>query len=186
MIRSSAIAAVLVVLVSACSNDQDATGPQDASSAPGAQSSVFDGVGAVGQTEGISDLIAAQMASWAAKDATAYAATYATNAELVNPVGGILVGREGIRTAHAFLFNPVNGPFRASTQTLQLRRLTFLTGSLALVALDVDLTGYSFLPPGLPAMQPGLVRTRVTWVAVKRASGWEIFYQQMTPLPPVL
>jgi uncharacterized protein (TIGR02246 family) len=187
MIRTSAVATMLAMMVSACSNDQDATGPQMASAGDPAQSAVFDGVGAqAGHMQGIDDLVAAQTSAWAAKDAAAYAATYTVNAQMVNPVGGILVGREGIRAQHAFLFNPVNGPFRASTSTALLRRVTFLTGTLALVELDVDLTGYSGLPPGLQAMQPGLVRSRVSWVAVKRAQGWEIFHQQMTAIPPAM
>jgi hypothetical protein len=62
--------------------------------------------------------------------------------------------------------------------------LTFLTGTLAHVNLDVTLTGYSSLPPGLPEFQPGTVHTRVSWIAVKRSDRWEIFSQQMTALPP--
>jgi len=44
----------------------------------------------------------------------------------------------------------------------------------------VSLTGYAFLPPGLPSSN-GVVRNRVTWVVVKRGGDWSIVFQQMTP-----
>lgn len=141
---------------------------------------------AAGQTQGVLDLIDAQSDAWAAKDATAYAATYTQDAEVINPVGGILAGRAVIEAQHAFLFNPVNGFFRVSTSTWSLRDLTFLTGTIAHVKLDVTLTDISTVPPGLPQVQPGVVRTRVTWVAVKQGANWLIQHQQMTPLPPAM
>lgn len=66
-----------------------------------------------------------------------------------------------------------------------MRDISFLTGTTALVKLDVTLTGYSTLPPGLPAVQPGVVRNRVTWIAIKQGGEWLIDFQQMTPLPPM-
>jgi len=53
-------------------------------------------------------------------------------------------------------------------------------GGLRIVHQDVALTGYAFLPPGLPA-SGGVVATRVTWVVEKRGGSWEIVFQQMTP-----
>jgi uncharacterized protein (TIGR02246 family) len=187
MMRKSRIAAVLAVLaVAACSDGSDPAGPEGAVRAVAGESYVFDGVGAGhGQMKAIENLVAAQEAAWAAKDGVAYGATYAVNAEVVSPVGGLLVGRSGIAAQHVFLFNPANGPFRESTSTWQIRRVTFLTGSMAHVGLDVELKGYSSLPPGLPAVEPGIVRTKWSWIAVKRGSTWEIFHQHMTPVPPL-
>jgi hypothetical protein len=48
------------------------------------------------------------------------------------------------------------------------------------VLQDVSLTGYAFLPPGLPSTG-GVVRNRVVWVVEKRGPSWQIVYQQMTP-----
>jgi uncharacterized protein (TIGR02246 family) len=182
MTGKAAIATILVLLTAACDGAPDALSP--GSTAPGADAAFVD-VPAAGQMSGIVQLIAEHEAAWAAKDATAYAATYTVDAEVINPVGGILAGREVIRAQHAFLFNPVNGPFRATTSTWSVRGVTFLTGTIALVKLDVLLTGISMLPPGLPAYEPGVVRTRVSWIAVRRGGSWEIMHQQMTPLPPI-
>jgi uncharacterized protein (TIGR02246 family) len=168
-----------LLALAACGEAQNTLGPAAVDGGPEAQFAAT----AAGQTDDIAALIAAQDAAWAAKDAAAYAATYTTDAEVINPVGGFLVGSAVIQAQHAFLFNPVNGPFRASTSVWALRDLIFLTGTTALVKLDVTLTGYSSLPPNLPAVQPGVVMNRVTWVAVKRDGAWRITHQQMTPLP---
>lgn len=103
------------------------------------------------------------------------------HAEFVNPVGGIIAGREAIQAQHAFLFS---GPFAASTQASEIRRTVFLAGGVRMVDLDVVLTGYAAPPPGLRETEPGVIRTRVKWVVVKRGGGWRILAQQMTPLPP--
>jgi uncharacterized protein (TIGR02246 family) len=119
---------------------QHAAGPADARAA--------------GQLDGIHDLIAAQSAAWAAKDAAAYAATYTIDTEVVNPVGGILTGRALVQSQHAFLFNPVSGFFRSSTSVWAVRDIVFLTGTTALVKLDVTLSGISTLPPACPRSSP--------------------------------
>lgn len=173
-------AAVLPMLVAACGDAPTELGPTESVTTHAAVSAA---VTPAGMTEGVEDLVLAQEAAWAAKDAAAYAATYTEDAELVNPVAGILVGRAGILAGHAFLFNPATGPFRASTSSLTVRDIVFLSGTVALVKLDVTLTGFSGLPPGLPAVEPGVVRTRVSWIAVRQGPQWQIMYQQMTPHP---
>jgi len=133
------------------------------------------------QTRGIEALKSAWDAAWAAKDAAAYAANYAEDADVVNPVGGILAGREAIRAQHAFLFS---GPFAGSTSVSEIRRTVFLTGTIVIVDVNLSLSGYQGLPPGLVATVPGVVRTRVKLIVVKEGANWEILAQQMTPLAP--
>lgn len=181
MITKLAPAALLCLLLPACGESPGALGPGESEPSRADVASAV----AAGQEDDILALIDAQFAAWAAKDGIAYGATYTQDAVVINPVGGILVGRTFIANQHVFLFNPVNGPFRSSASSWSLRSLTFLTGSIAMVELDVTLTGYSTLPPGLPAVEPGVVRTRVTWIAVKRGGEWLIMHQQMTPLPPM-
>lgn len=182
MITKLAPAALLCLLLPACDDSPGALGPGEAVEPLASAASVA----AAGQQDDILALIDAQAAAWAAKDGAAYGATYTEDAVLINPVGGILVGSALIASQHVFLFNSVNGPFRVSASSWTLRDLTFLTGSIAMVELDVTLTGFSALPPGLPAVEPGVVRTRVTWIAIKRGGEWLIMHQQMTPLPPAV
>jgi uncharacterized protein (TIGR02246 family) len=174
--RIARTACATVLIAAACSEAPDATAPNTRTEPAFTV--------AEGHVSGIHDLIAAQEAAWAAKDAVAYAANYTEDAEVIAPIAQIVAGRAAVQGQHVFLFNPVTGIFRASTQSLSLRSLTFLTGTIALVKLDVTLTGFHALPPGLRESEPGVVRTRVTWVAVKRGPQWRILFQQMTPFPP--
>jgi uncharacterized protein (TIGR02246 family) len=128
-------------------------------------------------TDPITDIVTAVTAAWAAKDAAAYAAPYAADVQAVSPRGDLIAGRDTFRAQHVFLFG---GPFAGSTQTIAVRDIQFLTGTIAIVYQDVSLTGYAFLPPGLPS-SGGVVSTRVTWVVEKRGGNWEIVFQQMTP-----
>jgi uncharacterized protein (TIGR02246 family) len=129
----------------------------------------------------IADILAAINAAWAAKSAAAYAAQFSEDAQFISPVGGLLSGRVAIQAQHVALFN---GPFAQSTQVVTLRRLEYLTGTVAMADLDAVLTGFGGLPPGLRATSEGTVRSRVRWVLTKREGEWQIVAQQLTPLPP--
>ena len=171
--RFAAMPIVAAVLVSSgCSDQPAATAPigvrPDVSAEPVSTSI---------STDPIMDIVTAVTAAWTAKDASAYTAAYAEDVQVINPLGVSLTGREPLRAQHAFLFA---GPFAGSTQTIEVRDIQFLTGTIAIVYQDVSLTGYASLPPGLPS-SGGVVRTRVTWVVEKRGGSWEIVFQQMTP-----
>ena len=176
-LRAASIAAMPLVAValisSACSDGPNSTAPVRAQpvdvSARAASISI--------STDPIMDIVTAVTAAWTAKDATAYAAAYAEDLQAVSPRGDLILGRDTFRAQHVFLFS---GPFAGSTQTIEVRDVQFLTGTIAIVHQDVSLTGYAFLPPGLPS-SGGVVRTRVTWVVQKRGGVWEIVFQQMTP-----
>lgn len=131
--------------------------------------------------QGIASLINAWDDAWNAGDATAYARNYTVNGELVNPLGGILDGREAIRSQHEFLFN---GPFAGSTSTSEVRRTVYLGPDARMVDVDVTLTGYAGLPPGLPEVEPGVVRTRIKLIVVRRDVGWKILAEQVTAVVP--
>lgn len=103
------------------------------------------------------------------------------SADFVNPLGGILSGREAMRQTHLFLFG---GPFAGSVQTGVVRRIVSLTGSLAIVDLNVVLTRYSGLPPGLSETEPGVVATRGRWVVRRNGDRWEIPARQLTSIVP--
>jgi uncharacterized protein (TIGR02246 family) len=93
-----------------------------------------------GQVGHIEALVSAVEAAWAAKDATAFAAAYAEDVDFIGPLANVISGREALRTQHAFLFGPT-GPFRQSTLEVQVRRIEFLTGTIAIVDLNFRLTG---------------------------------------------
>ncbi|HEX2218746.1 MAG TPA: SgcJ/EcaC family oxidoreductase [Gemmatimonadales bacterium] len=168
----AALPALLLAVSAACSHESDATGPlaERETQVPRAN------LGAI-PTDPILEIVSALTEAWTAKDASAYAAPYAPDLQFVNPLGALIAGREAYRAQHEFLFN---GPFAGSTLTLVVRDIQFLTGTIAIVYLDTALSGYAFLPPGLPS-SGGVQRNRSTWVVEKRGGEWQIVFQQYTP-----
>jgi len=115
--------------------------------------------------------------AWNRNDAAAYARNYAVDADFVNPLGGLVPGRQAIQDIHIFLFG---GAFRGSSQKAEVRRLVPLTGTLVLVDLNTSLTGFQALPPGLTPTEPGVVWTRGRVLVGKNGRNWEIVAQQLT------
>jgi uncharacterized protein (TIGR02246 family) len=168
----AALPALLLIVSTACNDESDATGPLGGRQIQPTQATL----GAI-PTAPILDIVSALTTAWAAKDAAAYAAPYADDLQFINPLGAVISGRDAFRAQHVFLFN---GPFAGSTLTLVVRDIQFLTGTIAIVYLDGSLTGYAFLPPGLPS-SGGVQRNRNTWVVEKRGGEWQIVFQQYTP-----
>jgi len=173
--RLAAIPAVFLVLATACQDQSGSTGPMASpeTHAPLAQ------LGAI-PADGILDLVNGRTAAWAAKDPVAYAAAFAADLQFINPAGVLFSGRDAFRALHVILFN---GPFAGSTLSLAVRDIQFLTGTVAIVYLDLSLTGYAFLPPGTSPPADGVLRARVTWVVEKRAGDWQIVFMQNTSQP---
>ena len=173
--RLAAIPAVFLVLTTACQDQSGSTGPMAAAEthAPLAY------LGAI-PTDGILDLVNGRMAAWAAKDPAAYAAAFAADLQFINPAGVLFSGRDAFRALHVVLFN---GPFAGSTLTLTVRDIQFLPGTVAIVYLDLLLTGFAFLPPGTNPQADGALHARVTWVVEKRSGEWQIVFMQNTSQP---
>ena len=174
-LRAASFAALLIMSVagiSACSKDGVASRSLAAFQTPNAQVSES-GI----PTDGILELVAGRTAAWAAKDAVAYASAFAPDLRFINPAGVLVFGRDAYRAIHVFLFN---GPFAGSTLALAVREIQFLTGTLAIVYLDLSITGYAFLPPGVTPPSDGVARARVTWVVEKRGGNWQILFMQNT------
>lgn len=128
---------------------------------------------------GIEELLERRVSSWAEGDASAYAGIFAEDADFVNPLGGIISGRAAIEATHQFLFG---GPFAGSIESAEIRRIVALTGTLAIVDLNISLSGYVGLPPGLSETTPGVVSTRARWVVQKQGNQWVILAQQLTSI----
>jgi uncharacterized protein (TIGR02246 family) len=179
MSRALTPSVLLLLLAAGCSDSSSPTMLASAET-PAAQASAM-ATNPPGQVAQIEALVNAASAAWAAKDAAAYAATYTEDVHFIGPVGNLIVGREALRVQHAFLFSAI---FSQSTQTLEIRRIEFLTGTIAIVELNSSLTGFFALPPGLRETEPGVVRNVVRWVVVKHRGEWLVHGQQMTPVPP--
>lgn len=181
MARTLTRSAVLVALLGTACSDSSTPTALGSADAPDAQFAAL-AVNPPGQVAHINALVNAATAAWTAKDATAYAAIYTEDVHFIGPTAGVIVGREALRLQHEFLFSAF---FSQSTQTLEIRRIQFLTGTIAIVELNVTLTGYFALPPGLREAEPGIVRNVGRWVVVKHRGEWLVLGQQMTPVPPL-
>jgi uncharacterized protein (TIGR02246 family) len=166
---------MLLVLATACEDGADATGAFAASRAEDSQSRL-----SAIPTDGILDIVSGREAAWQAKDAAAYAVAVATDLHFINPAGALFSGRDAFRALHVFLFS---GPFAGSTLAFAVRDIQFLTGTIAIVYLDLSITGYAFLPPGTIPPMDGVLRARVTWVVEKRSGEWQIVFMQNTSQP---
>ena len=135
-----------------------------------------------GDEAGVAATAAAWNAAWNAGDADALTALFVDDAEFVNGRGQVAVGAAEIRAQHAGLFA---GPFQGSHLESSIRRVTFLSGTAAVLDLDTHLTGISGLPPGANPTAPGEQRGRHKRVLVKRGGTWRIALMQITTLAPV-
>jgi len=175
-LRAAGFAATTAILLlvgsTACTEKSDATGPLAAPQAQAPQVRLS-GI----PTDGILDVVAGRIAAWTAKDAAAYASAFAPDGQLINPAGVLISGQDAVRATHVFLFT---GPFAGSTLAFAVHDIQFLTGTVAVVYLNLSITGYAFLPPGVTASSDGVLRARVTWVVEKRGGEWQIVLQQNT------
>jgi uncharacterized protein (TIGR02246 family) len=177
---SSRLVLLLALLASACSDSSTPTALPSADATTVLEAKL--GTNPPGQVQHIEALVGAVEAAWAAADATAYAASYSEDVQFIGPTGGVISGRAMLRNAHVGAFNNY---FPASTLQAQIRRIEFLTGTIAMVDLNYRVSGCIALPPGLRATELGVIRHAVRWVVVKNHGEWEIHGQQMTPVPPV-
>ena len=180
---ASAAALAVGLLLGAC-DDALTTATASTTSPPSeSRAAAFDHVGPQhGDEAGVVALAAAWDAAWNAGDADALAALFVEDAEFVNGRGQVVTGRAGIRNAHAFLFA---GPFRGSRTESSIRRITFLSGTAAVLDLDNRLTGFAALPGGATPTEPGVNRGRHKRVAVKRAGTWRMVLMQITSVAPM-
>lgn len=173
-LRAASFAAAILLLVgsTACIEESDATGPLATPQTPAPEVSQS-GI----PTDGILDIVGGRTAAWAAKDAAAYASAFAPDLRFINPAGALVFGQDAFRGVHVSLFN---GPFAGSTLALAVRDIQFLTGTVAIVYLDLSITGYAFLPPGVTPSSDGVLRARITWVVQKRGGEWQILFMHNT------
>jgi SnoaL-like protein len=110
-------------------------------------------------------------------NAVAYAAQYA-DADFVGPTGANLTTAAQILQLYTAIFPA----FAGTTRQSEIRALTFLTGTVAVLDIDTRLTGA--LPPFVTPWQPGIVRALEKNVLVKRGGEWRIVQHQQTLVAP--
>jgi uncharacterized protein (TIGR02246 family) len=182
---ASGAALALGLLLAAC----DRSAPTAADATPAASNASIEASfnrQKQGDEAGVAAVVAAWDAAWNAGDAAALIAPFVEDAEFINGRGQIALGAAAIRANHAA---SLAGPFKGSRTQGTIRRITFLSGSSAVVDVDNTLTGYAYLPPGTQPTEPGMQRGRHKRILVKRGGAWRVLSMQLTtvaPAPPAI
>jgi uncharacterized protein (TIGR02246 family) len=134
-----------------------------------------------GDEAGVAAVVTAWDAAWNAGDAAGLAATFAEDAEFINAMGRLFVGADAIRAQHAIT---LAGQFRGSHTEGHIRRITFLSGTAAVVDVDNDLTRYEPVAPGSPNMKAVQQSGRHKRLVVKRGGVWRTMLFQNTTVVP--
>ena len=136
--------------------------------------------GSPGDRAAIQQIVSTFDDAWTDGDPARYSAQYA-GTDWVGPDGTILDDPAAIRQVYDFVIGVL---LAGTTRESTVRRLTFLTGTLAVLDLDVRVTGFDEPPPGLIPWRPGIIRALEKHVLQKRAGEWRIIqHQQLLARP---
>ncbi|UQA63926.1 SgcJ/EcaC family oxidoreductase [Polyangium aurulentum] len=127
-------------------------------------------------------LVAEQTEAWNRHDAAAWSKDFAPDAEFINIVGTVFSGREEIEKRHAAVFASV---FKESRTEVTVRKIRLVPPNVAVVDTDHVVTGYTGLPPGVQATEPGVLRTRMRYVVKQTDGTWSIVAGQNTDMKPM-
>lgn len=116
--------------------------------------------------------------AWTAGDYVTYAAQY-TGAEWVGPDGAIETDPAKLVETYKFV---IAGLLPGTTRQSIVRRLTFLTGTVAVLDIDVRVTGP--IPPFITPWQPGIIRALEKNILLKRGNEWRIVQHQQLLVAP--
>ena len=125
----------------------------------------------------VRSLIADLDEAWNRGDAPAWARHYAEDGELVNILGGVFTGRDAITRRHAEILSTV---FQGSRHRGKIRNVRWLGPDAAVVDVDVELSNYKALPPGIPEAPDHVLRTRLKHILSKTGGEWKIVASQNT------
>lgn len=119
--------------------------------------------------------------AWAHSDADRWAKQYSPDADFINILGMYM---PDIKAMHARHHEIMTGVFKGSRHAGTLRRLRFLDAIVAIADVDIEVTGYKALPPGVVPTAPGVLRTRMRHILTKSGEGWRIVATQNTAVAP--
>ena len=167
------------LLVAGCERNSTKADEPTAPAAP--RAAAFDAFDNVGQREGdeagVAAVVTAWDAAWNAGDAAGLAATFVDDAEFINAMGQLFIGADQIRAQHAIT---LAGQFRGSHTEGHIRKITFVSGTAAVVDVDNYLTKYQPATPGSPTLIAVKQWGRHKRLVVKRGGVWRALLFQNT------
>ena len=126
---------------------------------------------------GLRSLFQDQQAAWNRGDGVAFAAAFTEDSDFINVRGDLFHGRTMIAARHMAI---LSGPLKGSHNTIKIRTLTAVGIDLAIVETDHLTNDFHSLPPGIVATTPGMLKTRMTYLAKRRDGHWWILFAQNT------
>ena len=172
---------LVIVFVTGC-NDDLVTNASEGSEAEANACAMVQASpgGSPGDIASMNGLVAGLDQAWTTGDAVTYAANYAA-ADWVGPNGAVLNDAAAIEGLYVFLFSTV---LAETTRQSTIRSLTFLSGTIAVLDIDTQVTGYEVPPPGVVEWAPGIIRAREKNILVKRGGEWQIVKHQQVLVAP--
>jgi len=119
----------------------------------------------------IQELLGELIEAWNRGDANAFGARYQSDATFTNVNGSFFIGRDEFNFRHEEVFR---GVFRGTTLALTARKLRFVRPDVAIVDLDVGISGCAARPPSIQVGSDGVLRTCLLMVLTKDAGKWWI------------
>jgi len=129
----------------------------------------------------IQRIISAQEVAWNVGDSTSWASAFTPDADFINILGQAFHGRETITQLHARIFA---GPYQGSHASVTITQFRQPTPDIVLLEAIHEVTAFKSLPPGVVPSAPGVLKTRMKYVFVKRDDNWQIIAAQNTAILP--
>lgn len=183
LLGASAVIAIGLLLYGCDGGSSRAGGPAAPNAPSASLDDAFDHVGPEkGDTAGVVAVVTAWDAAWNAGDAAGLAATFVDDAEFINAMGRLFIGADQIRAQHEIT---LAAQFRGSHTVGHVRRITFLSGTAAVLDVDNDLTRYEPVAPGSTVLRAIQQSGRHKRLVVKRGGEWRVMlFQNTTVVPP--
>jgi uncharacterized protein (TIGR02246 family) len=131
----------------------------------------------------IEALVSSMTDAWNHADAASFSRRFAEDGGFTNVVGAVYYGRESFQQRHAEILNSI---YKGSVLKQTIGKMRFIRPDVAIVDINVELTGHQKLPPGIRVESDGAIRAKLQLVLVKENGEWWITAYHnvaVTPLP---
>ena len=126
---------------------------------------------------GLRSLFQDQEAAWNRGDGAAFAAAFTEDSDFINVRGDLFHGRTMIAARHTAI---LSGPLKGSHNTIAIQAVMAVRTDLVIVETEHSTIDFHSLPPGIVATTPGMLKTRMTYIAKRQNGKWSIVFAQNT------
>lgn len=117
--------------------------------------------------------------AWNAGDVPGMSAHMADAVQFITPTGALISGKKGLDQRHAEIMKKY---FAGSRQTMTVRQTTFVRPRVGFCDVEVEITHYRSLPPGIPGRAGQPLRLMTRYLLTKDGRDWTIAAAQSTVL----